>query len=255
MNFPWAISIAREDAPALARLRLRQGLEIGETEKQLWLRGKAVDEHLDRALMRLPATARYEWLSDDRLRRLESRISSATMPALDWAPLSEWIRTEVGAAALPARIPGGVRLEIVRSFDERPAELLLTQFSQWHRFVLEAPEVRLRPLSFAMNADGQVLVGGTPSPPLPGQPFVLWRSPSDSGSGGIALPAGFKWCPEVSVEVVLRRLGFPPDSLALCCARRDSSSHAVLTFTRIHTDQFVPASRSAVRATAKALQV
>ena len=245
MSSAWIISLAREDAVALAPLRLQDGIEVGETERQLWLRAKTADDRLDRALLRLPATARYEWLPDNRLRQLDSRIPCGTLPALQWQPLSAWLRAELEAAALPGLLPAAVTLKLVRSCDERPAEILLTSFDEWSRFTNSAAEIRLRQLSFAVNARRQVLVRGRPLPPVPGQQFVLW---GESTQSGVAVPLGFKWLPEVSVEVLMRRLGVAPDCIGLWFGETGDDS-----FLRIHAEQFVAASRAAVRATAENL--
>ena len=236
MNFPWAICLAPSDAAWLASLRLSRGVQVAEADELIWLRGRNGDEQLARALRGLPAVARYEWLGNDRLRRLGSRIPSGTLPQLHWQALGEWLRVDLPAAAIPACEPPPVPLRIVRCAEERAADLLLTDLSAWSRFASEAAEVRLRRLQFAVDSGARALVRGTPLPPLPGQRFVLHRS--------IAVPAGFAWYPAVGADELMVRLGVSPEALVLW--------HEDGTLTRLHADQFVPATRSAVRATARA---
>jgi hypothetical protein len=125
------------------------------------------------------------------------------------------------------------QLRLVRSTEEREPGLLLTTLEDWIGFALSAPEVRLRPLQFAMNETGQVLVRGEPLPPLRGRRFVA--------HGNIAAPAGFAWQPAVSATVLARLLAVGDNDLALL--------YEDGTFCRVQAEQFVQASRAAVRET------
>jgi hypothetical protein len=119
--------------------------------------------------------------------------------------------------------------------EERPIALLVTSLAEWREFALHAPEIRLRQLRFAVDEAGNVVVRGKPLPPLPGGQFVL--------RGNVAIQAGFALEPAVSADVLSRRLGLATDALALF--------HEDGTFSRIEAEQFVPATRSAVRETAE----
>lgn len=237
MNLPWVIRLATEDSSALASLRLVAGIEVAEVEPELWLRGQPADEALAAKLSALPARARYELLATNQLRQVGHRVPSARLPDLRWQPLNTWLRVGMPVAALPAREPSPISLELVRSGNEREPELLLTTLESFQHFATQAAQVRLDRLQFAATTDGRILVRGTPLPPLPGRRFVLHQ--------GMAVPAGFAWQPAVSAEVVARRFGATGDSLVLW--NEDG------TITPLHSEQFVPATRSAVRATVQAV--
>jgi hypothetical protein len=98
--------------------------------------------------------------------------------------------------------------------------------------------MRLRPLQFAASGN-QALIRGQPMPPLPGCRYVI--------HGGIAVPAGFHWDPPVSREVLRRRLNVGADALAVW--------HEDGTFTPVLLEQMIAATRSSVRATARALSI
>jgi hypothetical protein len=252
LNAPWAIQLARQDAAALAALRLIPGVEVGEDGATIWLRSKTADENLSAKLAGLPALARYEWLASNQLRAMDQRIPSTQLPNLRWLPITEWLKVEAPTAALPGilDLPAASKpsedgqpatfnlqpLTLVRSSIENEPELLLTTIDEFTRFAEAAPQVRLDRLQFAANADGSVLVRGLPLPPLPGKRFAL--------HGAVAVPAGYSWHPAVSAEVLASRFGITGDTLILWY---DDG-----TFTRLHSEQFVPASRSALRATAAA---
>jgi len=236
----WVICVAREDGGALAPLRLVRGIEVAEKDLLVWIRGSGNDEKIERLLRSLPAVARYELSSGNRLRNIELRIPSETLPALDWQPLNKWLRVQMSSSSLSHfshddKGFGTVHVRIVRSAEERPIDLLVTNLAEWREFALNAAEIRLRHLRFAADATGDVVVRGKPLPPLPGRQFVL--------HGNIAVQAGFAWEPAVSAEVLSRRLGLGADVLALLW--EDG------TFSRIEAEQFVPATRSAVRETAE----
>jgi hypothetical protein len=236
MSFQWIIRIALTDAEALAPLRLIR-IEVAEKEPFVWVRGAGDDEQLERLVRALPAIARYEVTAGNRLRKLESRIPDEILPALNWQPLNAWLRVRMPSTnPSPPPYVGGysVGLRIVRSSEERPIDLLMTSIGEWRDFALRAPELRLRQLRFAADAAGNVVIRGNPLPPLPGRQFVLHAN--------IAVQAGFTWEPAVSADVLVRRLGLSADALALL--------HEDGTYSRIESEQFVTATRSAIRETA-----
>lgn len=245
MSSQWVIQLALTDAASLAPLRLTRGIEVAEKELFVWVRGASGDEKIERLLRALPAVARYEVTGGIRLRNLETRIPAETLPALNWQPINTWLRvrmplTNPHAPSPPPHVggyegPGSVPLRIVRSTEERPNALLITSLDDWREFALNAPEIRLRQLRFAVDAAGNVVVRGKPLPPVPGRQFVL--------DGNVAVQAGFTWEPAVSADVLSRRLGLSADALALF--------HEDGSFSRIEAEQFVPATRSAVRETAQ----
>jgi MoxR-vWA-beta-propeller ternary system domain bpX2/FtsH ternary system domain X7 len=263
MSSQWVIRILLTDAESLAPLRLTRGIEVAEKEAFVWIRGASGDERFERLVRALPAVARYEITGGNRLRNLESRIPAETLPALNWQSVNTWLRVkmpltpalssdgereknshslhvrnderdEVSPLAAGPGLPA-VSIRIVRSAEERSVALLVTSLDEWREFALNAPEIRLRQLRFAVDEAVNVVIRGKPLPPLPGRQFVL--------HGNIAVQAGFTWEPAVSADVLSRRLGLATDALALF--------HDDGTFSRIEAEQFVPATRSAVRETAE----
>ena len=236
VEFPWALCLALDDASSLSALRLTVGIEVAEVKDSLWVRGQKSGEELHRKLAALPARARYEWLPPNQLRALEQRIPSARMPDAAWQRLDAWLQVEVPSSALPAERPAAVGLRLVRSSDEREAELLQTSVDELAAYAATAPQIRLAPLQFAARSDGSVFVRGTPLPPVPGERFVL--------HGSLAVPSGWHWQPAVGVAAVVRSLGIPEGALVVW--------HSDGTLVRLHAEQWVPFSRAALRATRKA---
>jgi hypothetical protein len=110
-------------------------------------------------------------------------------------------------------------------------------FRAWRDYAVAAPQIRLNCLSFAASDDSQALVRGEPLPPLPGTRFVE--------VSGVAVPLGWTWWPAVDAEVVRQALGFAEYDLALFTSAGECEL--------IVADDFVRATRSAVRLTAKEL--
>jgi len=237
MNFPWAICIALEDAASLSPLRQVAGLEVGEAGATIWLRGRQSDEKLDAKLAALPACRRYEWLDANELRQIDRRIPGDRLPTLQWQSLDSWLRVAMPVAAMAATRPTPVPLRLVRSSFEQEPELLLADLDGMVRFASMAARVRLERLQFAANENGKVLVRGRPLPPVPGQRFIL--------HDGVAVPAGFSWEPHVASAVLARRFGVSEGALVVW--NEDQ------TIIRLHSEQFVPLSRSALRATQQAI--
>ena len=237
MKHPWAIYIAKEDSVTLASLRLINGIEVAESDGHIWLRGKGGDETLEKKLAALPASERFEWLEANKLRRVDQRVPSRSLPELQWKAIGAWSVVRLPLAAFPADLPTQVALRLVRSTDERQPTLLLTSISEFRVFGRNAAVIRLNPLRFAANANSEVLIRGNPLPPLPGRRFVL--------HGRIAVPAGFSWRPAVAIEVLERSFNILGDAMIVW--------HEDGTITRLHTEQFISTTRSAVRATAEEL--
>jgi len=251
------------DASALAGLRLTPGLEVAEDGDQLWLRfdGGRLAEAEHRALRQpsrttgggaalaatnppaavslakqfaaLPAVGRFECLPSGELLPLDQRVPVRRLPALAWQPIARWLQVTAPASAFPGSPPRPVALKLVRSHVEQEPDMLTCGLDEFLAFSRQAAQVRLESLQFAARQDGRVQIRGRPLPPLPGRRFVMHR--------GIAVPAGFTWEPAVSVEVLARCFAVNGDTLVLW--NEDG------TITRLHGEQFVPATRSAVRLT------
>jgi hypothetical protein len=236
MNTPWLFKLANEDAPSLAPLRLKAGVEVAEHSGFLWVRGPQSDDTLSQLLRGLPALERFELLSDNRMRPMGSLIPSSRLPELHWQPIKSWLAVEPPPSRPRASSPLPVQIKIVRSALQSDPGLILTSLTDWTEFALSAPKIRLRPLQFAVDAEGNVVVQGAPLPPLPGRRFAL--------RDNIAIESGFCWQPEVSAGALARLLGVGAGVLALL--------YADGTWGAIQAEQFVPANRASVRASLRA---
>ncbi len=233
MNSAWAIRLARRDASALGILRLSPGVEVAEDGAVLWIRGQRCDDQLCASILSLPAEDRFEWLEGNRLCRVDERIPSHKLPALPWRPLDQWIRVSLPPSGFTTTLALTVPLKLLRGGAEQEPGLLLTTLRIWASYAIQAPEIRLSSLRFAVDERERVLIRGRPLPPIEGHQWVE--------TDGIAIRAGYRWVPAVNVEMVRRRFAVAPDTLILW--------HEDGSLERLHAEQFIPATRGNVRST------
>jgi MoxR-vWA-beta-propeller ternary system domain bpX2 len=236
MTGPWAVLLPQESLPALGPLRRVSGVTACERREGVWLQGPAADVELEAALRALPGGRRYTVLADGQLVAAGTRVPHGYLPEGPWLPLPEWFGVRLDPASLAGRPGPGILLQLVPSSKFREAAVLLTTLDAWSAYAGTAPQIRLDRWSFALSDAGEVIVRGTPLPPIRGLAFVE--------SEGIAVPAGWTWTPLVDAAVLRDLLGLEPGDLALL--RPDGP------WDRLPADVFVRATRSAVRLTSAA---
>jgi hypothetical protein len=177
---------------------------------------------------------RFSVLADGQLLPPGARVPQGWLPQGPWTALLRWMGFELPPAVLAGRSEATAPLALVRSDRMEDASLLLARFDLWAAYAVTAPQVRLDRWRFAVAADGRVAVHGRPLPPLPGQCWVERE--------GIAVPAGWTWTPAVEAALVRQVFALAAGDVALW--------HADGAWERIAGEQFVRATRAAVRETA-----
>lgn len=236
MKHPWAISIPLAEAATAASLRTVPKIEVAQTHSHIWLRGEPVPA-LEPLLRGLPSEGRFEWIKPNQLRPLSSRIPSVRLPDAPWIPIRDWCQVEWPIAALPAPDPRPIPLKWIRCGVPRESELLETTLPVLLEWAIDAPRIRLDRLRFAVRSREQILVWGSPLPPIDGSHYVI--------QGRIVSPSGWRWDPDLPPESIELWLRAGTDSLILL--------HPDGTFVRIHREQFVPMTPSALKRTALSL--
>ena len=231
----WAAEIAREHARELGRLRLLPGVELGETEASYWVRGTSSIEEAQRALLAIPHAQLYH-IDRAGLRPWGHRLVAKSLPDLTFAPLAKAIRPSLPIASYPSAPVPRVPLTLVRSAEVQQSVFLETTLDQWVEYGVSAPKVRLDRWAFAVSAEGRVLVRGQPLPSLPGRQY--WES------DGVAIPVGWTCSPAITGSALSKHVGRAAGEIVLLDETGSLES--------IPADAFVQASRSAIRATARA---
>ena len=229
----WAICLDRRDVSAAGRLRQVAGVEVYEEAEAVWLRGPQLGEALQWQLAAVAGARRFSVLPDGQLLPSGARVPRGWLPRGPWTALSRWMGLECPPALLAGRDEATVARVLVRSERMEEASLLLTQFDLWAAYAVDSPQVRLDRWRFAVAAGGRAAVHGRPLPPLPGQRWVEQE--------GIAVPAGWTWTPAVEAALLRQIFGLAEGDVALW--------HADGEWERIAADEFVRATRAAVRET------
>lgn len=240
MMQPWAVRLRRSEAAAAVVLRHAAGLEVAEADGFVWIRGHQLDDQAARQLRCLTVTASYAWWPDGRLVVQGQRVPTKRLPDATWLPIRDWFEIELPAVIWPGLSARRIALRLVRSNRMVEANLLVTSIGQLLAFGAVAPAVRLDSLRFATCTDDRVIVQGHPLPSLPGMRLVCMH--------GVAVPAGWRWEPEVEASVLADVLQVADTDVALL-----STDAASVNVELVTNDQFVRASRASIRATAEAL--
>jgi len=228
-----ALVLAAPDFAALGHVRHLPGLRAAAApDGRLWLRGLPAAE-TPLPLRQLPALVSYALDEHGNLFAAGSRTPTARLPELAWQPIREFVPLEIPTAALPGQSPPAYHLRLVPSAQPQPGAALLTTLPAWQAYAATAPEVRLHRLRFAVSSHHEVLLLGTPLPPLPGR--ELWLR------DGLLLPAGLDFEAPLLSALVAAKLR--PDPTALLLFAADA------TWTVLAASSLQPATRSAVRLT------
>lgn len=238
MGSSWLAVLPASETAALAKLRLWSGVSVLTDAERIWISGDRLDDDQSRVLLSLPTLDRFTVGADGSLLRPGERTPSGTRPAGNWIRIRDCIDVNLPVAAVATgRVPR-VAVEIVPDSESpQSGSLLMTGGEHWSAWGATAPQTRLNRLSFAACDDGRILVRGTPLPPVRGEQFVE--------QDRIAIPAGWTWKPRICAKSIRRSAGVKDDSLLLL--NRDGS------FEVVTSDDFVPARRSAIRATSERL--
>lgn len=235
-RFVWSLPMA--EIRALGPLRRWADVESLEAGPLVWLRASSLAEDEWELVRRLPGADRFTVIDDGRLTRVGCLVPCSRMPSGAWQPLKHWLRVELPASAEPSPDAPAATLRLIRSTEEREAGWLQTTLEAWTTYAVAAPQVRLQRWLFVVDGRGVVVVRGSPLPTLPGLRLV--------DHGGIAVPAGWIWTPRLPADVVRDAFGLGAGETLLWTA--DGACR------RIAPDDWVQATRSAVRLTAAAVQ-
>ncbi|MBO0358102.1 hypothetical protein J0X19_09120 [Hymenobacter sp. BT186] len=225
--------LTEQDGHTLGTVRTQPGLRVAQTAGQIWLRGLPATGELALVLRQLPAVSGYSLNAQNQLFPSGSQTPTGLLPEVTWQPILDFVPLEIPVAALPGQLPTPHHWQLIAATYAPAGSALLTTLPAWKAYADTAPEIRLQQLRFAVSATNEVVVLGTPLPPIPGRELWLCES--------LLLPAG---------------LDFETPLLALLLARKlNPHNDALLLFSptgeweRVERRFLLPASRSAVRLT------
>ncbi|WP_425617734.1 hypothetical protein NA78x_001421 [Anatilimnocola sp. NA78] len=234
----WAARLPRSAATGLGALRFLSGAEACIVDDAVWLRGRELSEADQLRLRQLPGAERFQVNERQEIISFGALLPVGILPTAEWERLSRFLTPVLIPALTTVGVTRpSVSLILVRDTQQREVAALITSIAAWHRYVETAPQVRLSKLKFAASDAGQVLIVGTPLPPIDGARY--WEE------AGIYCAAGLRWQPAVDAQVVRKVLELGKDEIAVWHANGD--------WELVRTIDFVGAKRVAVRATAEGL--
>lgn len=237
MNAVWAVSFPSNAFDEAIRLWSFPEIEVFQSEQVdqgVWFRGAQQTETLDLLLRGFLNGRRFRVAPDGQLTSPQHLVPHGHLPLGPWLPLRQWMQLELPQATFPGQLPQHLKWNLVHdSHESVEATAIVTTSALWCHFATRASLVRLRPLQFAADTSGRVVLWGGPLPPVAGQRLIVRE--------GIAVPCGRTWMPPIAAKSLCRILGIASGDLALL--------HDDGTWEHLRQEQFVAATRESVRAT------
>ena len=202
----WALELADREVAVAASLRTRSDVRAAVLTTKAWLCGTDRSAETTAMLARIPGAVLYRVDGDGRLRRAGRQLPEGMLPNAAWLPLSDLLPVQVTVTVANAGVEP-LRLELIVSNEERPVAALVLPWSDLCTWVDHAPAHRCAALRIARRQDGQVLVMGSPLPPLRGTPLWLF--------GPALIPCGMTISPAVAVTWLERALAVPAGDVVL----------------------------------------
>lgn len=231
MNQQWVLRLPVENLTALGQLRLISGLQVQESPRHLWVRGSQIDAPLSCLLRSLPGGEFFTPIEDHQLIPAGKHVPNGYLPEGLWQPIQTWYSVQMDKASFAGIATEQIELEIIRSNQTQPANVVVTSLVQLSEFINHCAQIRLASLRYAVDSQQRTVIWGNPLPPIEGTHFCELK--------GVAVQAGWTWTPAVDVEVLQHLFQLSNGDLVLL--------HSNQTREIIQADQFVRLTRSSVR--------
>ena len=226
------LKLEEKDKEALAAIRCIVGLLAAMDEGYIWLRGINAG-NLDNRIKQLPVKNTFIIDQKNQLFLPGGLTPVEILKDLQWLPLQDFIIVEAPVSAIPGITNEKIEIKIVVSAKERKGTALLTTLSAWKEYADMAPASRLMTVKFAVSEKNEVLIIGSPLPPLPGKEY--WETQN------ILIPCGYDFQINMLPSFINKK--WNDDKKAILLFYADSK------WQRIEKNYFVQGKRSAVRLT------
>jgi len=181
----WLLEIEQQHLDYLGPIRHWEHLKMAASPGRYWISGLTADQLDLPEIKSIPFKHLYFEKGQFVFHR-DGLVPVKKLPELlVWTPLEKGLPLD-----LPSfnhnyfGITEKLTMRLVPSGKEEEPTALLTPIDTLKNYILRAPAVRLKPLSWVIPGD-QALILGRPLLPLPGESF--WQK------GDVLLPAGLDW--------------------------------------------------------------
>lgn len=226
------IVLSIDNMGSLGSIRTWPGLLVSLSGDQIWVRGIPPNA-TDIQLRKLPAIHTYLADFQERLFLPGKQTPHDALKRMTWESLASFLKVELPVSAMPGSTDAVFTVKLAPSMKKAGPVGIISSMEYWKAYADTAPLIRLRELVFAACESGEVLIMGTPVPPIPGQAFTL--------NDHILLPAGYDFDPPAAGVFIAAH--FKQDIGAFILFHPDGR------WEKIPGSSFVHATRSAIRLT------
>ena len=226
------IQLKSSDLTSLAPYRHLENWEIGMASDETCYLRAPDDAETSEKLILIPALKRWTLAAGNKLIPLGKQLPDTLLPDLPWLPLANLLPLTSTRVLENEAFFGHLGFSLIKSSVIRAPSALLLPFKLFAHWAETAPAPRLDRLQFALSDSGQALIVGTPLPPLSGQTFYQDHN--------LLTPSGY----------TLPNYILPQDLTHQSDLTLIDQDNIIF---QISHELFIPASRSAIRATANAL--
>jgi len=218
---------------SLATIRALPNLQIAFWEDYFFVKGFTEKADTDPIIAALPVEKVFFLKEQNLLFEKGKSTPTQELPNLQWQFLTQALPIEMPVAALPGKTPQPLFIRLIPSQKPEKGTLLKTDLKTWQQFAETTLEVRLQRLQFAVSENGNVLIWGTPLPPIPGEEF--WENKHSF------LPCGWEFEHSILGDLVQQKWNMERDAVLIFDKEGE--------WQRIEKENFVKGSRSGIRLT------
>lgn len=232
-HISWFLKVSNKDKENLSELRLWENLKVAFENDKIWITNFE-QQQIDSAIVKsIPFKAVY-YLTDGKLYPQGSLLPECKQPALLWTPIER---------ALPVSLPvfnhnyfgieQSISIQIIPSEKEQEAKVMLVDLDRLHDYIISAPEIRLKNISWVVMGKNKALLLGTPFLPVNGE--VFWKNYNS------IIPVGYNFDMYILAGQLERVIN--PEGDCWMLWNKDSS------YLKIKKSGFVPLTLSSFRLT------
>lgn len=179
------LKLEKGERASLGNTRCLKSVVAAEDGDYIWIRVKDVTDEINHKLKQLPVKSTYTVDDKNQLFLPNGFTPVDVLKEMNWIPIQSFITIEPPVSNIPGQTKSKVDIKLVPSITERRGNALLTDLVTWKEYADTASAIRLATLKFAVSANDEVLIIGTPLPSLPGKEYWLQNN--------CLLPCGYEF--------------------------------------------------------------
>ncbi len=229
--------LLEKDKYYLSDIRLYSNVQVATNNNLVWVKGIISDQENDTQIKKIPFKNIYTIDKDSNLFNLGSLTPIDKLKVLDWITIDKFINLEFPSSLMAGRVKETHHVKLIKSDKVQTGNAMITDFEIWNNYAQNASEIRLNKLIFAVSKSNQVIIIGQPLPPIQGLEYWL--------NNDLLIPAGYDFEIPILANLIFEKLNIKNSSYILF----DTNNQ----WQKIFKENFVNASRSAIRLTSQSV--